>query len=223
MLVILIVDGEYKVRKAEELYLRKQGFKILTASGCEEALSALRSRNADLIVLNIVYQTVGITLLCSIREYSKTVPVIVVADEASFAYKKKMFQLDVDDYITNPVDLEELVLRIHALLRRRYVYPPKQLSIGRTILDFSKLEIQSPELITTLPPKEFRLLFMLLSYPGRIFTRQEILEFIWGQDDVLNLHTVDVYINRLRKRLKRLQEFEIITVRYIGYKVHTKL
>ena len=137
---------------------------------------------------------------------------------SAFEDKKRLFECGADDYMVKPVDLEELVLRIRAILRRYNISNARQLRVGDTILDYSSLEVRDPGGTLTLPQKEFYLLFLLLSYPGRIFTRQELMDELWGTDTNTSPRTVDVHVNRLRSRFAGREDFEISTIRGLGYK-----
>ena len=219
MAAILIVDDDLKVRKIEDTYLRMEGFETFTANNGAEALCVLDEKRVDLIVTDIIMPEMdGKELVRLLRSHNIWIPVIVMASRSSFKDKRQLFELGADDYMTKPVDLEELVMRIRAILRRCRVCYGKQLKIGNTILDYIGLEVRQRSDSVTLPQKEFYLLFLLLSFPGRIFTRQELMDEIWGADSNTSERTVDVHINRLRERFCRQQDFQILTVRGLGYK-----
>lgn len=160
----------------------------------------------------------GQGLLRALREHYIATPVLMMTSKSAFEDKKRLFECGADDYMVKPVDLEELVLRIRAILRRYNISNARQLRIGDTILDYSSLEVRAPGGTLTLPQKEFYLLFLLLSYPGRIFTRQELMDELWGTDTNTSPRTVDVHINRLRSRFAGREDFEISTIRGLGYK-----
>lgn len=219
MATILIVDDDRKICRLEDIYLRSEGFDTLIARDGFEALSIIRQKRVDLIVADILMPNLdGQALLRTLREHYITTPVLMMTSKSAFEDKKHLFECGADDYMIKPVDLEELVLRIRAILRRYNISNARQLRIGDTILDYASLEVRTPGKTLTLPQKEFYLLFLLLSYPGRIFTRQELMDELWGMDINTSPRTVDVHINRLRSRFAERADFEISTIRGLGYK-----
>ena len=219
MATILIVDDDRKICRLEDIYLRSEGFDTLVARDGFEALSIIGQKRGDLIVADILMPNLdGQGLLRALREHYIATPVLMMTSKSAFEDKKRLFECGADDYMVKPVDLEELVLRIRAILRRYNISNARQLRIGDTILDYSSLEVRAPGGTLTLPQKEFYLLFLLLSYPGRIFTRQELMDELWGTDTNTSPRTVDVHINRLRSRFAGREDFEISTIRGLGYK-----
>ena len=219
MATILIVDDDRKICRLEDIYLRSEGFDTLVARDGFEALSIIGQKRVDLIVADILMPNLdGKGLLRALREHYIATPVLMMTSKSAFEDKKRLFECGADDYMVKPVDLEELVLRIRAILRRYNISNARQLRIGDTILDYSSLEVRAPGGTLTLPQKEFYLLFLLLSYPGRIFTRQELMDELWGTDTNTSPRTVDVHINRLRSRFAGREDFEISTIRGLGYK-----
>ena len=219
MATILIVDDDRKICRLEDIYLRSEGFDTLVARDGFEALSIIGQKRVDLIVADILMPNLdGQGLLRALREHYISTPVLMMTSKSAFEDKKRLFECGADDYMVKPVDLEELVLRIRAILRRYNISNARQLRIGDTILDYSSLEVRAPGGTLTLPQKEFYLLFLLLSYPGRIFTRQELMDELWGTDTNTSPRTVDVHINRLRSRFAGREDFEISTIRGLGYK-----
>ena len=219
MATILIVDDDRKICRLEDIYLRSEGFDTLVARDGFEALSIIGQKRVDLIVADILMPNLdGQGLLRALREHYIATPVLMMTSKSAFEDKKRLFECGADDYMVKPVDLEELVLRIRAILRRYNISNARQLRIGDTILDYSSLEVRAPGGTLTLPQKEFYLLFLLLSYPGRIFTRQELMDELWGTDTNTSPRTVDVHINRLRSRFAGREDFEISTIRGLGYK-----
>ncbi|WP_308754366.1 response regulator transcription factor [uncultured Anaerotruncus sp.] len=173
MATILIVDDDRKICRLEDIYLRSEGFDTLVARDGFEALSIIGQKRVDLIVADILMPNLdGQGLLRALREHYIATPVLMMTSRSAFEDKKRLFECGADDYMVKPVDLEELVLRIRAILRRYNISNARQLRVGDTILDYSSLEVRDPGGTLTLPQKEFYLLFLLLSYPGRIFTRQ---------------------------------------------------
>lgn len=219
MATILIVDDNAKIRKLIDIFLRREGFSTLQAADGDEVLPLLESHTADLIIADIMMPNLdGYGLLRLLRENGIEIPVLMATAKNEFADKRQGFELGADDYMTKPLDMEELTLRVKALLRRSKIYSENKLSIGDAVLDYSSLEVRLPEETVVLPQKEFYLLYKLLSYPNRIFTRQELMDDIWGMDTDTNPRTVDVHIKRLRERFEQVSYFEIATIRGLGYK-----
>lgn len=219
MMNILLVDDNEKIRKLMEIYLKQEGYHVLHAEDGESALETLSSLNADLVIVDIMMPGMdGYELTKELREARLNMPILMVTAKDAFADKKTGFEIGADDYMTKPVDMEELVLRVKALLRRSKISSEKQIKIGETVLDFESLEVRTPSEIVVLPRKEFYLLYKLLSYPKKIFTRQELMDEIWGLDSEADERTVDVHIKRLREKFGNFPEFQIITIRGLGYK-----
>jgi DNA-binding response OmpR family regulator len=219
MVNILLVDDNEKIRKLIEIYLKQEGYHVLQAENGEKALEVLADTNADLIIADIMMPEMdGYELTKELRDASFNMPILMVTAKDTFTDKKMGFGLGADDYMTKPVDMEELVLRVKALLRRSKISSDKQIAIQSIILDFDSLEVRTPTETIVLPKKEFYLLYKLLSYPKKIFTRQELMDEIWGFESEADERTVDVHIKRLREKFGSFSEFEIITIRGLGYK-----
>lgn len=219
MVNILIVDDNEKIRKLMEIYLKREGFNMLHAENGKRALEVLDKNIADLIVADIMMPEMdGYELTRSLRDADYNMPILMVTAKDTFPDKKKGFNLGADDYMTKPVDLEELVLRIKALLRRSKISSDRQIILGSIVLDYESLELRTPDETIILPKKEFYLLYKLLSYPKKIFTRQELMDDIWGFESEADERTVDVHIKRLREKFGNFSEFEIATIRGLGYK-----
>jgi DNA-binding response OmpR family regulator len=219
MATILIVDDNIKIRRLIDIYLRREGFDTLQAGDGTEVFDVLEKSKVDLIVADIMMPNVdGYALLQTLRDEKNDIPVLMATAKTTFADKKHGFELGADDYMTKPIDLEELVLRIRALLRRAKVFNESKLAVGNLTLDYENLEVRGAGQSATLPQKEFQLLFKLLSNAGRTFTRQELLDDIWGYNTETTLRTVDVHISRLRERFGAAEDFEIVTVHSLGYK-----
>jgi DNA-binding response OmpR family regulator len=201
------------------IYLKREGFLTLEAANGREVFPILEKSRVDLILADIMMPVMnGYEMLKTLREKQSSVPVLMLTAKTEFADKKLGFELGADDYMTKPIDLEELVLRIRALLRRSHVIPSNRLNVGDTSLDQSSLEVRSPNGAVTLPQKEFQLLFKLLSHPNKTFTRKELLNEIWGFETGSGMRTVDVHISRLRDRLSGNPDVNIVTIHSLGYK-----
>jgi DNA-binding response OmpR family regulator len=219
MVNILLVDDNENIRKLMEIYLKQEGYHVLQAENGEKALEVLSGTNADLVIADIMMPEMdGYELTRVLREVQFNMPILMVTAKDAFSDKKMGFGLGADDYMTKPVDMEELVLRVNALLRRSKISSEKQIKIKDITLDVDSLEVRMPSDTIILPKKEFYLLYKLLSYPKKIFTRQELMDDIWGFDSEADERTVDVHIKRLREKFGEFSEFEIVTVRGLGYK-----
>ncbi len=219
MAVILVVDDNQKIRRLIDIYLRREGFSTLLAETGEQALHLLGEQAVDLMIVDIMMPGMdGYALVRQLRENRMEIPVLMATAKTEFADKREGFEAGADDYMTKPVDLEELVLRVRALLRRSRIYSENQIRIGEVTLDYNTLEVRLPGETVVLPQKEFYLLYKLFSYPNRIFTRQELMDEIWGFDSETSPRTVDVHIKRLRERFEQIPDMEISTIRGLGYK-----
>lgn len=220
MIKILIVEDNDNLRKMIDIYLRQNNFETYLAKNGLEALDILENNIIDLIVCDIMMPKMnGFELIKELRCIYVDLPIIIVTAKESKEDKIVGFKLGTDDYMTKPIDLEELLMRIKALLRRYSIKNNHKLNIGDVELDYDKLSVTKNEESIYLPKKEFYLLYKLLSYPGKIFTRMELMDDIWGMDSCSEEQTVNVHIRRLREKFKEYSEFEIITVRGLGYKV----
>jgi len=219
MFVIMVAEDDPHTQQLMCRVLSRAGFEVLPVTNGREALDVLDHRHADLILLDAMMPEMdGYTLLRTLRGGGSDIPVLMVTARSAPPDKRLGFLSGCDDYMTKPVDEEEMILRIHALLRRARIAREKQLTVGGTVLDYHALSVTAGGECRTLPQKEFRLLFLLLSYPNRIFTRRELMDEIWDMDSETDERTVDVHINRLRDRYRDNPDFEILTIRGIGYK-----
>lgn len=219
MTAILVIDDNESIRDLVGIYLTKERYTVLKASDGKEAFTIMESQKIDLIITDVMMPYIdGYELTESLRDAGYMMPILMITVMDSFADKKKGFLLGIDDYMTKPFDMEELVLRVKALLRRSNISQRKQLNIHDVTLDHDSLEVRTVDSIYELPKKEFFLLFKLFSYPNIIFTRQDLMDDIWGYDAEADERTVDVHVKRLREKLGHLSQFEIVTVRGLGYK-----
>ena len=216
---ILLVDDNNKIRKLMEIYLKKDGFNIFHGENGEEALDVLDRTKIDLIVADIMMPKMdGYELVKELRDAGYEMPILMVTAKDTYPDKKMGFELGADDYMTKPIDMEEMVLRVRALLRRSKISLDKCIEIGDILLDYESMEVRTKSETMLLPKKEFYLLYKLLSYPKKIFTRRELMDDIWGFDSEADERTVDVHVKRLREKFKDIEEFEIITIRGLGYR-----
>jgi len=219
MFNIMVVEDNDNTRKLMEAVLLENGYKPILARDGLEALDILDKQHIDLIVLDIMMPNMnGYELTKELREARFNLPILMVTAKESPSDKKQGFIFGTDDYMVKPVDEEEMILRIAALLRRSKIASEHKLVFGETQLNYDELTVKQKGKVELLPQKEFMLLFKLLSYPNKIFTRRQLMDEIWGMDSDTDGRTVDVHINRLREKFKDNEDFQIITVRGLGYK-----
>lgn len=221
MIQILVADDDQHIRELISLYLENQGFKIIKAADGEEAWAKMEEFRIDLAVVDIMMPFKdGWELTKEIKEYFD-IPVLMVTARGESHDKLKGFDIGTDDYVVKPFDPQEMVARVKALLRRYRVEANNIIYMGNIKLDRTKLEMSAGETSEQLPLKEFELLFTLVSSPGKIFTRDQLIQLIWGYDYEGDERTVDVHIKRLRERLNHMKNvgMEIKTIRGLGYRV----
>lgn len=223
MIKILVVEDDKHVRKLMNAVLKREGYEVLTAENGIQALEVLEVQHIDLIILDIMMPGMdGYEFAEELKNANNMIPILMATAKQLPEDKKKGFRLGTDDYMTKPVDTEEMLLRIQALLRRSQIVSARKLVVGKIILDFDALTVTRDNEKQMLPQKEFHLLYKLLSYPERIFTRIQLMDEIWGMDSETTDTTVNVHINRLRKRFEYYPEFELVSVRGLGYKAVRK-
>lgn len=219
MFNILIVEDDKNLRKLITTYLRKNNYNTYEAINGEEALNVLDTNYIDLIISDIMMPEMdGYELIKSLREAKYETPILIITAKSELEDKKTGFQLGADDYMVKPIDIEEMLLRVQVLLRRSKSASEKKIEIGDLVLDYKQLTVTKKEKSYNLAQKEFYLLYKLLSTPNTIFTRQELIEEVWGLESESDYRTVDVHIKRIREKLNDVNEFEIVTIRGIGYK-----
>ncbi|MBQ9992215.1 MAG: response regulator transcription factor [Firmicutes bacterium] len=223
MFKILIAEDDLNTRKLMAAVLSRNGYEPVLAANGEEALDVMDKTHVDLILLDVMMPKMdGLEFTTVLRESGFNIPILMVTAAGLPSDKKKGFIAGADDYMTKPVDEEEMLLRIAALLRRSQIVSEHKLVINETILDYDAFTVKSNGTEQILPQKEFMLLFKLLSYQNKIFTRRQLMDELWDMDSDTDERTVDVHINRLRDRFKDNNDFEIITVRGLGYKAVKK-
>lgn len=223
MFNILVAEDDRNTRKLMCAVLKNEGFAVFGAEDGDQALDMMDRQHIDLIVLDIMMPGMdGYELTRELREAGQNLPILMVSAKQEAKDKRKGFRVGTDDYMTKPVDEQEMVLRIRALLRRAQIAQDHRLYVGDTVLDYDALTLTRAERSVTLPQKEFYLLFKLLSYPGVIFTRIQLMDEIWGMDTETDDHTVNVHVNRLRDKVRDNPDFEIVTVRGLGYKAEKR-
>ena len=219
MFHILVVDDDKHTRQLLRAILENEHYTVSTAADGEKALALMDSEHIDLVVLDIMMPHMdGYEFTKSLREVENNLPILMVSAKQLPEDKKKGFLVGTDDYMTKPIDEEEMLLRIKALLRRAKIVNDRKIEIGDVVLDYDALTVTGHGEKQELPQKEFMLLYKLLSYPGKIFTRIQLMDEIWGAESDTGWETVTVHIGRLRKRFEGWQEFSIESVRGLGYK-----
>lgn len=219
MVNILVVEDDKHTRKLLETILKREGYSVLKAEDGIKAMEVLDNHHVDLIILDIMMPNMdGYEFAQELREADCMIPILMATAKQLPEDKKRGFIVGTDDYMTKPIDTEEMLLRIKALLRRAQIASARKLTVGKVVLDYDTLTVTREDEKQTLPQKEFYLLYKLLSYPDRIFTRIQLMDEIWGMETESSDTTVNVHINRLRKRFDSYPEFEIISVRGLGYK-----
>ena len=224
MFNIMIVEDDANQRKLMQSVLLQYGYTVTQAEDGQEALDLLDKKHVDLIILDIMMPKMdGFEFTSTLRQSGCNIPILMVSAKQSPIDKRKGFIIGTDDYMTKPVDEEEMVLRVGALLRRSRIANERKLTLGSTTLHYDSLSVESGDEMQELPQKEFLLLFKLLSYPNKIFTRRQLMDEIWDMESESDERTVDVHVSRLREKFRGCEDFEIVTVRGLGYKaVYTK-
>ena len=219
MFHILVADDDKHTRIFMRAVLEAENYTVFTAENGEEALEIIGKEHIDLAVLDIMMPKMdGYELTQTLREGGNNLPILMVSAKQLPSDKKKGFLVGTDDYMTKPIDEEEMLLRVKALLRRAKIVNEQKIVIGDVVLDYNSLTVSRNGESQELPQKEFMLLYKLLSYPGQIFTRIQLMDEIWGVESDSGWETVTVHIGRLRKRFEGWPEFEIESVRGLGYK-----
>lgn len=219
MIKILIIEDDTSLSQLYSIILKNAGFETWQAANGEEAWDILDRISIDLVITDIMMPVMdGYEFVKLLRKENPVIPVLMITAKDDMPSKSKGFLLGTDDYMTKPIELDEMVLRVRALLRRANIYNEKKLVLNHTCLDYDALTVTCDGDEEMLPQKEFLLLFKLLSYPNKIFTRTQLMDDIWGPESDSDLQTIDVHINRLRRRFQENTDFEIVTVRGLGYK-----
>ncbi len=220
MFNILIVEDDIKLQHLFCTILKKNNYNPISAADGEHALKIMSHKHIDLIISDIMMPNMdGYEFTKLVREYSLTIPILMITAKDTFDDKKQGFLVGTDDYMVKPVDVNEMLLRIHALLRRSKIAAEHKIICGNTSLIYDSLAVAYDGKELQLPQKEFYMLYKLMSYPNKTFTRQNLMDEIWGMDTESEERTVDVHVNRIREKLKDNRDFRIVTVHGLGYKV----
>ncbi|MBO5425729.1 MAG: response regulator transcription factor [Lachnospiraceae bacterium] len=220
MFQILIAEDDSELRQLFQRVLTKNGYVVTGVSNGKEALDALYSGYYDMIISDIMMPVMdGYELVSSLREANNNIPVLMITAKGEYDDMRQGFLSGTDDYMVKPVNVNEMVLRVGALLRRAQMISERRQVIGDTVLECDSLTVISNGEKNVLPQKEFMLLYKMVSFPGKIFTRQQLMDDIWGYESDTDTHTIDVHIGRLREKYGDNKDFKIVTMRGVGYKV----
>ena len=220
MFKILIAEDDRELRQLFSRVLVKNGYSVVGVSDGAEALCEIENQFFDIIISDIMMPRVdGYELVRALRDSGNNTPVLMITARDAFDDMQAGFSSGSDDYMVKPINVNEMVLRVGALLRRSQIANERRLTIGQTVLECDSLTVNTGHEQMVLPQKEFMLLYKMASYPGKIFTRQQLMDDIWGYDSGSDTHTVDVHIGRLREKFGDNPDFKIVTMRGVGYKV----
>ncbi len=223
MVKILVVDDDKNIRKLMTVVLESEGFTVISAPDGKKALDVMDKETIDIVIVDIMMPNIdGYEFTKCVREANAKLPIIMVSAKQLAEDRKKGFVAGIDDFMVKPIDTEELVLHVRALLRRAKINSEGKIVIGEVTIDSESMTVSRAGESQILPQKEFQLLYKLLSYPDKIFTRIQLMDEIWGMDSDTGWETVTVHIARLRKRFEYYPEFEIRSVRGLGYKAVKK-
>lgn len=219
MFKILVVEDNKNLRKLMCTYLNKNNYEVLEAEDGEKALDIIEKEHIDLIISDIMMPNLdGYELTRQLREAKYNMPILMVTAKDNIEDKREGFLAGSDDYMVKPIDMDEMILRVAVLLRRANIANEHKLKVGNCILEYDQLTLTKGDVIYQIPQKEFYILYKLLSYPNKIFTRQEIMDEIWGLETESEFRTIDVHIKRLREKFEDFEDFDIVTIRGVGYK-----
>lgn len=219
MIHILVVEDDFNLNRTVCSFLRSSGFEVVGCLSAEEAYQAMYNSLFELIVSDIMMPGIdGFEFAASVRNINKTIPILFMSAKDDISSKQKGFQLGIDDYMVKPIDFEELLLRVRALLRRASVELERKITVGNLIMDADARTamVDGEEVVTT--TREFNILYKLLSYPNKTFSRAQLMDEFWGIDTDASLRAVDVYVTKLRDKFAACDGFQIMTVRGLGYK-----
>lgn len=219
MFSILVVEDDMTLNKMISAKLKKENYQVFSSFDGQQALDIMDKNHIDLIISDIMMPNKnGYELVKELRNASYMLPILMVTAKDQMEDMEKGFMVGSDDYMIKPINMKEMVLRVKALLRRAQIANEKKIIVGNTILDYDALTVNTDTESYDMPPKEFYLLFKLLSNPNKIFTRYELMDEIWGMENDINDRTVDSHIKKLRRKFEKSNDFEIVTVRGLGYK-----
>jgi DNA-binding response OmpR family regulator len=219
MFKILVVEDDKNIRKLIAGYLKNENYSVVEAVDGEEAMEKFLGEFFDMIITDIMMPKMnGVELCAKIRQENKDIPIFMLTAKGEFEDKKEGFKSGADDYMVKPIDMDEMMLRVRALMRRSKNALDKIITVNNVVINYENLTVTSGNTVIEMPKKEFQLMFKLISTPDRIFTRMQLMDEIWGYDSESDDRTVDVHIKRIREKLADIDDFEIVTIRGLGYK-----
>ncbi len=219
MFNILVVEDNKNLRKLMVTYLKRNNYETLEAENGEDALEVLDKNHIDLLISDIMMEKMdGYELTKELRRANYSLPILLITAKETIEDKKNGFLSGADDYMVKPINMDEMILRTGALLKRANIINQKKIVINDIILSYDEYTLTTKNEVYQLPQKEFLLLYKLLSFPGKIFTRQELMDEIWGFESTSDARTVDVHIKRIRSKFESIRDFKILTIRGVGYK-----
>ena len=220
MMKLLIVEDDQQLQQMFIRILTKHGYSAVGVSNGQLALDALDKDYFDLIITDIMMPEMdGFELVQQLRDVGNKIPILMITAKDAFDDMSLGFRYGVDDYMVKPINVNEMVLRVKALLRRAQMINDRKQTLGGTVVEHDSFSVTANGDTMVLPQKEFMLLYKMAAYPGTIFTRQQLMDEIWGYETDSDCHTVDVHISRLRDRLRNNRDMKIVTIRGVGYKV----
>lgn len=223
MFNILVVEDNKDLRELFVATLTNAGFNCFQAADGEEALEIFDKEYVDLMIADIMMPVMdGFELTETLRKADFSLPVLMVTAKEGYEALERGFNSGTDDFMVKPVNLDELIIRVKALLRRAKIASENKITVGKTVLDYASMTVTANGKEIYLPKKEFMLLYKFLSYPGKIFTRQQLMDEIWGMDSETDDRTINTHINRLRERFADCDDFVITTIRGLGYRAVKK-
>ena len=219
MIHILVVEDDEKLNRIVCTYLNDSGFQAKGCLGAQEAYDEMYNQLYDLIISDIMMPGIdGFEFARTVRKVNQRIPILFMSARDDLPSKQKGFQLGIDDYMVKPVDLDELVLRVRALLRRANIEMERKITVGNLVLDADGMSAEVDGEEISLTNREFNIIFKLLSYPKKTFSRAQLMDEFWDIDSDTSLRDVDVYMTKLRNKLSGCDGFRIVTVRGLGYK-----
>ncbi|MBP3656423.1 MAG: response regulator transcription factor [Clostridia bacterium] len=219
MVRVLVVEDDERLNQIVCSGIQSAGYSAVGCLSAHQAFEHLYAGSVDVIVSDIMMPGMdGIEMVESIRGVNKSIPILLMTARDDFASKRRGFRAGIDDYMVKPIDVDELILRIEALLRRARIEAEKRLIVGRTVLDAEEMSAYVDGAEVTLTVREFNILYKLLSYPKRTFSRAQLMDEFWSGESSASLRAVDVYITRIRDKFSACEDFRIVTVHGLGYK-----
>lgn len=219
MIKILVVEDDIKLNQIVCEFLKENGYDVKGCFNPTEAYDLMYNDHYDLIISDIMMPGIdGFEFAETVRKLNETIPILFMTARDDFSAKKKGYRLGVDDYMVKPINMEELVLRVGALIRRANIMNERRLQIGSLVMDIDAMTAIVDEEEISLTVREFNILYKLLAYPNRTFSRAQLMDEFWGLDSQTSLRAVDVYITKLRDKFSQCQAFSIVTVHGLGYK-----